>query len=130
LAAIEDQSRRKYESGQDPLSFLPPLGTKEAKNEWTSETLEVAAAGCSIAIFIPQIQSYKIRNGIADGEMTPQQMAVMKQVLFPELEKVCRCVIDKVSSRWSFEEVDKDPAAKAYSIEVIQSGKCPLPSFE
>jgi hypothetical protein len=74
LDTIEDHYRRKYKLGQGPLSFLSLLGTKEVKSEWTSEMLEVSVAGCAAAIFIPQFQSYKIRNSIADGKMTHGQM--------------------------------------------------------
>jgi len=45
-------------------------------------------------------------------------------------EKLCLCMIDKVSKRWSVEECYKDQAAKAYALELIKSGECPPPSFK
>jgi hypothetical protein len=59
--------------------------------------LEVSVADCAAAIFIPQFQSYKIRNSIADGEMTHGQMKDWRWVFLPGFEKLSLSIIDKVS---------------------------------
>ena len=59
--------------------------------------LEVSVADCAAAIFIPQFQSYKIRNSIADGEMTHGQMKDWRWVFLPGFEKLSLSMIDKVS---------------------------------
>jgi len=86
-------------------------------------------AGCATAILIPQVQAYKKKAGIADGEMPPEQMRRMIGVLLPVFEEFCGCILDKVSSRYSYAEWGKDPASMKYFNEVIESGECPLPSF-
>jgi hypothetical protein len=59
--------------------------------------LEVIVADCAAAIFYPQFQSNKIRNSIADGEMTHGQMKDWRWVFLPGFEKLSLSMIDKVS---------------------------------
>ena len=59
--------------------------------------LEVIVADCAAAIFYPQFQSNKIRNSIADGEITHGQMKDWRWVFLPGFEKLSLSMIDKVS---------------------------------
>jgi tetratricopeptide (TPR) repeat protein len=130
LAALETRSKNKDKLSQSPFLVQPILGTAGLKGEWTYEVLGTTAAGCAARMFIHNFQETKNRKGIIDGETPPEHLHLMVRNLFPVFERFCRCIVDKVSSRWNPEEMTQyQTVIEAFSLQVIESGECSIPSL-
>ena len=128
LAALNDRSKNKDKLSQRPFSFQPILKPSGLKGKWTFEMLGTTAAVCATRMFINNFQESKKRTGVKTGKTSPENLRLMVKHLLPVLEGFCRCLLDKVSSRWNPEEMTQyQTVIEAFSLQIIESGGCPFP---
>ena len=125
LAAVKDRSKYKEKLSQRPFLFQPLLKPSDLKGKWTFEMLGTTAAVCAARMFINNFRESKKQKGLKNGETPPEHLRLMVKILLPVLEGFCRCLLDRVSSRWSPEEMTPyQTVIEAFSLQIIESGEC------
>ena len=127
ISLLEKETEIK---SQSIMEYFPSLGSDVPNGTLAQEIRKVSAISCSTAIIIPQIERLKKSRSIGNGDMPPDKLRLSIKVFYSIFEGHCNCVLDKVSSKWGYKEMYKDPAAKEYTTKLISSGECPLPSFQ
>ena len=109
--------------------FLCVLNAGEQlKSGWTQELLSMAISGCAFGMLDPQIEAYKKSASMKGHRVSQEEMVKLKALLFPKFEKTCRCLMEKVATKWSYEAFQKNQLeVRQYSQDLIESGECPLP---
>jgi len=104
----------------------------ELKDGWTSELIEIATGGCVYGMLKTTLEDYKQR-GLEKGHQVPTyEIEKVKQLIFPLVEKTCKCTMERVAQKWSYDEIEqiKNKNSKEidlYIQDLFANGQCPLP---
>lgn len=61
-------------------------------------------------------------------QVSNEEMENLKKLLFPKFEKTCRCLLEKVAQKWSYEAFQKGQfEVQQYTQDLIENGECQLP---
>jgi len=100
----------------------------QLKAGWTQELLSMAIKGCTYGMFNPQVEAYKERASMNGRQVSNEEMENLKKLLFPKFEKTCRCLLEKVAQKWSYEAFQKGQfEVQQYTQDLIENGECQLP---
>jgi len=98
------------------------------KNGWDQDNLDQAISGCTYGMMDSSMKSYRQRALDKGHQVTDDEIQKVQSRLYPILHKTCRCVFEKVSRKFTFEQVTQDsPGSKRYIKSLMEKNACPLP---
>lgn len=121
---IPDSSMGKGESTNSQSKEAP------LKKGWNQNNLSQTIIGCTYGMVDPNLESYRKRALDNGNQVTDDEMEKVKNILFPICNKTCKCVIEKVSRKWSFEKFNRNANSsehQQYIKYLITNKVCPLP---
>ena len=91
------------------LFIVPLIAQADDERGWTDDKREKMVMGCMDSIVENVVSAYKQQSGLSPSDSLSKEVQEgLDSAIVPEVEKTCKCTIDKVEAEHTYDEIEGD----------------------